>query len=148
MVDLTPVIHKEQQIVMKDTYVLHYRPDSGSDFDVRVELYTIKDDPAHGIYGVSIHSYNIETSTGFGLIKKAGSAAYGQDGNLRILDFADKLIFKNFVPLTTVGNAAQPLIYVGGNGSCFMTNNQSCHMDPTTVYEVNMTYELVSRVEL
>ncbi len=149
MIDLTPVIHEDLQIVMKDTYVLHYRPTTGSDFDVRVEIYTLKDDPAHGIYGVSIHSYNVSTSTtGAGHIKKAGSAMLDENGVLKILDYGDKLIFKNFLPLSAVGNAAQPLIYVGGNGSCFMTNNQSCHTDPTSVYEVNMTYELVSRVEL
>jgi hypothetical protein len=52
MLDLTPVPHRATESVMKETYVANVLAGS-DDFDVRLELYYVKEDPNKTVYGVS-----------------------------------------------------------------------------------------------
>jgi hypothetical protein len=52
MLDLTPVPHRATESVMKETYVANVKA-GADDFDVRLELYSVKGDPKKTIYGAS-----------------------------------------------------------------------------------------------
>ena len=52
MLDLTPVPHRATESVTKETYVANVKA-GDDDFDVRLELYYVKEDPKKTIYGVS-----------------------------------------------------------------------------------------------
>lgn len=52
MLDLTPVPHRASETAVKETYLANVRA-GDDDFDVRLELYSVKEDPNHTVYGVS-----------------------------------------------------------------------------------------------
>lgn len=63
MLDLTPVPHRASETVVKETYLANVRA-GDDDFDVRLELYSVKEDPNRTIYGASARTLTNARSHG------------------------------------------------------------------------------------
>jgi hypothetical protein len=62
LLDLAPVPHRQDDAVVRESYIAPISLD-GSDFEVRIELYSLANDPARIIYGVGVRSLLTATSS-------------------------------------------------------------------------------------
>lgn len=116
MLDLTPVPHKTSETVQKETYVASISTGEANNFDLRIELYSIQDDPEATIYGIDANTLiNAETTAAASSFPKVSFIETGDDGNLVLEDYrgSDGQLVTSFQRLTEEGATASAVIHCG-----------------------------------
>lgn len=115
LLDLNPVPHKTAEKVLRESYVAIVQ--SGTDnFNIRLELYSIENDPNKTIYGVDTATLmNGSTTTAVSPFPKVSFVASGNDGNLEFEDYqgAAGPLVTGFKRQTQVGSTFTSTLHCG-----------------------------------
>ena len=108
MLDLTPVPHETSQNVLLETYVATVQ--TGADnFDIRLEFYSVEDDPDRTIYGVNTATLiNEDTTTAVSPFPKVSFIETGEDGTLELQNHngSEGPLISGLERLTEVGTSS------------------------------------------
>lgn len=148
LLQITPVVHKKGETVMKETYLLTYDQD-GIAWNIRAEFYYIKEDTEKTVYGIDLRTLYTENTT----------VAYsdpGQitnfslsDGNFVLKDWMGMEMFGNFKRLTSLDEAGTLTLNCAAAGIfnlCSASSNQSTGGGGTGTLDV--AYSLVGISEV
>lgn len=103
MLDLVPVPHRASDAIVRESYLAHVTLD-GSGFDVRLELYSLENDPNETVLGVDVKTLVTEESTQPPPdAAKIANVEPGQGGTLRFGSFNDSTLIGDFQRATAVG---------------------------------------------
>lgn len=155
-VGLTPIAHGKDQKIVRDRYTFNYHEvhpfsfpphdDITEDFDVRIEVYTLKDDPDRHVMGVDIEV--LATAQSFrppGNIYDPFFVKALENGEVRLETYDHKSAFAGFKLLPNV-NDTGPLVIKSGDAYCLPSDESTCGNG--TVRDFQVTYTLESRTEL
>lgn len=103
MIDLVPVPHRAADPIVRESYLAHVSLENNA-FDVRVELYTLENDPNQAVLGVDVKT--LVTALTTQSPPDASKVSYvdaGNDGALRFGSYNDSTLLDNFARLAVVG---------------------------------------------
>lgn len=103
MIDLVPVPHRAADPIVRESYLAHVSLESNA-FDVRVELYTLENDPNQAVLGVDVKTLVTDLTTQ--PPPDASKVSYvdaGDAGTLRFGSYNDSTLLDNFARLAVVG---------------------------------------------
>lgn len=146
MIDLTPVPHKSSETVQKETYVASVST-GAANFDLRIETYSIQDDPDGTIYGIDTATLmNADTTTAVNPFPKVAFIGTGDDGNLVLEDYReeDGFLISGFERLTTVGATMDATLHCGDSSTGGFTTD-GCEDSETL--DVTFTLESISTLD-
>ncbi|MEK7692517.1 MAG: hypothetical protein AAB425_16005 [Bdellovibrionota bacterium] len=135
---LTPVVRGAAETTLKESYLL-----AGPSSDVRLEIYTVKEDEGKSIRGIDLRSiYKEQTSTNImdpGMVLSVNSNA---DGSLNLIDWKGGSILASFKRLEKAGDTGSAKL---GCGSITVSQSQICG---ASLEDLEVGYQLVEVSEV
>lgn len=156
MLQLTPIAHGVDQVVQKEVYKVESVPASGQPFYCRIEVYSIKNDPAKAVYGVASQVLFGAGST-VPVMDMAQAFFLSQDkvDGKEILTMQDyqKVPFLKLPRLAKTGDTATVKFKsacLGGHPGFILPQRQpmDCMATPDQSFEDDVTVKLDSVVDL
>jgi hypothetical protein len=110
LLDLTPIPHRESETVVKETYIGRVH-EGHDDFDVRLEFYSIAEDPKHTVYGVDAKTLlNAQSSTAFSDFSKISFLETNDDGTLDLQVWDRTPVIRGFSRGAAVGDTTSVML--------------------------------------
>ena len=138
MLDLSPVPRGLSQTTVRESYLLHQTAMANNKFDLRLELYSIKSDPARVIYGADLKGIMVAGSTSEAMAQKISFITTAADG-LQFEDYQRKAMISGFVRLDTAGQTGTANLECNGTLPVLSENGCESGQAPVTVELVSVT---------